>query len=99
MGRSQPAPGYSQPQARNGSGTPRIEEQLSDSRPYAQETVIYSVRIVSEDNLEQVDIELPKSDAAVFKKLDGPNARARMRGGRREIVNDSVGGHSIAVTY
>ncbi len=88
MGRSQPAPSYSQPQARSGGGAPRIEEQLSDSRPYAQETVIYSVRIVSEDNLEQVDIELPKSDAAVFKKLDGPNARARMRGGRREIVNE-----------
>lgn len=81
-------PGYSQPQARGNGGVPHIEEQLSNTRPYAQESLIYTVRIVSDDNLEQVDIDLPKSDAAVFKKLDGPTARARVQGGRREIVNE-----------
>jgi hypothetical protein len=78
-----------QSQTSQASQPPRIEETLSSSHPYAQESVIYTVRIVSGENLNTVDVTLPTSDAVIFKKLDGPLARVRTsRGGRQEIVNE-----------
>lgn len=78
-----------QPQPAQASQPPRIEEALSSSQPYAQESVIYTVRIVSGENINTVDVTLPASDAVIFKKLDGPLARVRTsRGGRQEIVNE-----------
>ena len=79
---------YGQPQAQQASQPPRVEETLSSSQPYAQEAVIYTVRIVSTENLKTVDVTLPTSDAVVFMKLDGPIARIRGSGGRQEIVNE-----------
>jgi len=80
--------GQPQPQAHQSSQPPRVEEGLSSYQPYAQESVIYTVRIVSGENLRTVDVTLPSSDAVVFKKLDGPTARMRSSGGRQEIVNE-----------
>lgn len=78
-----------QPQASQSTPPPRIEETLSSSQPYAQESLIYTLRIVSDENLKTVDVTLPTSDAVIFKRLDGPIPRIRTgRGGRQEVVNE-----------
>lgn len=78
---------YGQPNGRQATQAPRVEEELSNRQPYAQESVLYTVLIVSSENLTKVDVELPKSDAVIFKQMDGPTASVRTRGGRQEIVN------------
>jgi hypothetical protein len=80
---------YGQPPAQHQSSQPpRLEETLSGYQPYAQESVIYRIRIVSGENLKTVDVVLPSSNAVVFKRLEGPVARMRTTGGRQEIVNE-----------
>lgn len=95
-GRTQPAPqpqggqtypGQSQPMLA-GSPSIRAETSLSTPQPYVQESVILTLRVLSSDNLKTVDVGLPKSDAVVINKLDGPSTSVLTRGGKSEIQNE-----------
>jgi hypothetical protein len=44
--------------------------------------------VVSDTNIQTIDVSLPKSNDAVFQKLEGPTASMRTRRGRQEIVNE-----------
>ncbi|MCP3866654.1 MAG: hypothetical protein GY703_00865 [Gammaproteobacteria bacterium] len=83
-----PATGYTPDQNQINTGAPRLEVSLSDLHPYVQQTVILSLRIVSNHNLETVQPEFPNTGALVFSRLDGPVARSRMSGGQHEIINE-----------
>ena len=85
---TQPQPRYGASPARDSSETPRLEVSVSDLRPYIQQTLVLSLRIVSNSNLETVQPEIPNSAGLVIAKLDGPVAKARTSGGKQEIVNE-----------
>ena len=85
---SQPSPGYGTGPAQRGTQAPRLEVSVSDLRPYLQQTVVLSLRIISDINLESVQPEIPGTSGLVISKLDGPLARARTSGGKQEIVNE-----------
>ncbi len=85
---SQPPPGYGASPGQGVSEAPRLEVSVSDLRPYVQQTVVLSLRIISSNNLETVQPEIPGSGGLVISKLDGPIARARTSGGKQEIVNE-----------
>jgi len=85
---TQPSPGYGAGPAQGSSQAPRLEVSVSDLRPYVQQTVVLSLRIISDVNLDTVQPEIPGSGGLVISKLDGPIARARTSGGKQEIVNE-----------
>lgn len=64
------------------------EAEISDTLPYVQQSVIYTVRVFSENNLSTADVYLPQVPSASFIKLDGPIASARYIGRDRYIVNE-----------
>ncbi len=78
---------YPRAPAQSAAAPPRVEVHIDNNEPYAQESVIYRVEIISSENLQTVDLTLPRSDAVVFNKLDGPLASVRTRNGHSEIVN------------
>ena len=84
---TQPTPGYGTP-AQGSTQAPRLEVSVSELRPYVQQTVVLSLRIISDINLDSVQPEIPGSGGLVISKLDGPVARARTSGGKQEIVNE-----------
>ena len=85
---SQPSPGYGTGPVQGGTQAPRLEVAVSDLRPYVQQTLVLSLRIISDTNLDSVQPEIPGTGGLVISKLDGPLARARTSGGKQEIVNE-----------
>ncbi len=81
--------GYGSPYQSSQSGqSPRVEVSLSNDRPYVQEPAIYTLRVVSDTNIQTIDVNLPKSNDVVFQKLEGPMASVRTRRGHQEIINE-----------
>ncbi len=81
--------GYGSPYQSSQSGqSPRIEVSLSNERPYVQEPAIYTLRVISDTNIQTIDVNLPKSNDVIFQKLEGPMASVRTRRGHQEIVNE-----------
>lgn len=85
----QQVPAYSQsaPRAAFTSSPPRVEVQLSETRVYAQQTLLLTLRLISGNNLASVNAKLPPSGTMVFTKLEGPTTHSRGLNGQREIVN------------
>jgi hypothetical protein len=75
--------------AASASGQPSVEVEVSDTSPFEQQNIVYTVRVVSNDNLKTLNPVLPRIDGAVMQKVDGPVASMRTdkRSGNREIVN------------
>lgn len=84
----QPAPAYAQgaPNTTQ-SAPPRAQVRLAEQRAYAQQTLLLTLELISEQNLASVDVRLPTSGAMVFTLLEGPLTHARGSGTKREFVN------------
>jgi hypothetical protein len=68
---------------------PVVEVETSDRVLYEQQNIIYTVRVVSSDNLKTLNPSIPRIEGAVLEQVDGPVASTRHSGknGAREIVN------------
>jgi hypothetical protein len=68
---------------------PRVEVEVSGTSFYEQQNVVYTVRVVSSDNLKTLNPSLPRVEGAILEQLDGPVASVRnnARNNSREIVN------------
>lgn len=62
---------------------PRVEVRLADTRPFVQQPVVLTLRVLSGDNLATLTPQMPGGDV-LFKKLDGPVTR--MQG--EEVLNE-----------
>jgi len=71
-----------------GQNPPRLEVLISGQRPYIQQTLVLTLRIISSSNLASVQPEIPSGGPLIFSKLDGPIASAHRSGGQQEIVNE-----------
>jgi len=70
------------------STQPRVEVEISGRTFYEQQNIVYTVRVVSSDNLKTLNAELPQVGGAVLEQVDGPVASERNSGRNREIVNE-----------
>jgi hypothetical protein len=66
-----------------------VEVEVSETSPFEQQNIVYTVRVVSSDNLKTLNPILPRIDGAALQKVDGPVASMRTdkRSGSQEIVN------------
>jgi hypothetical protein len=71
-------------------GQPVVEVETNETVLYEQQNIIYTVRVVSSDNLKTLTPSLPRTEGAVLEQVDGPAASTRNAGknGTREIVNE-----------
>jgi hypothetical protein len=82
-----PQPQQGPPRTRTSSAPPYLEVQLSRDRAYVQQNLILTIDTVSGSNLKTIEVNLPKTDAVVFRQLGTTQADSRTRGSTREIVN------------
>jgi hypothetical protein len=77
------------PAATSTSGQPNVEVEVSETSPFEQQNIVYTVRVVSSDNLKTLNPILPRIEGAALQKVDGPVASLRTdkRSGSQEIVN------------
>ena len=62
---------------------------ITNDQPYVQENVLLRLRVVSDQNLERADPELPSTNDFLLQKIAGPDTSTRKDAkGNREIVND-----------
>jgi hypothetical protein len=80
--------GYGQP--RQTQLRPRLEAELSDSRPYVQENILLTLRVISGSNLNTIDPILPQNQSVTFHQVKQPVAFSRRVGGQTQIVNELV---------
>jgi hypothetical protein len=82
--------GYPQAGAAQGAGhAPRIELAITNDQPYVQENVLLRLRLISDQNLERADPDLPNTNDFLLQKVDGPATSSRAGDkGKREIVTD-----------
>ena len=66
---------------------PRIEIEPIVRGIYEQQNIVYTVRVVSSDNLKTLNPVLPNIEGAALTLVDGPFASARQTGRSREIIN------------
>jgi len=71
------------------AGQPTVEVEVSETSPFEQQNIVYTVRVVSSDNLKTLNPILPRIEGAALQKVDGPVASLRTdkRSGSQEIVN------------
>jgi hypothetical protein len=81
--------GYTQqPQAQQEErAPPRLEVEVSNSRPYVQENIILTLRVVSSTNIDKVDPVFPQNQYFAVQALTDPSASTRMVDGQPQIVN------------
>lgn len=72
------------------SSTPVVEVESSGTVFYEQQNILYTVRVVSSENLKTLTPVIPHIKGAVLEQVDGPVARTRKSGwnGSRQIVNE-----------
>jgi hypothetical protein len=82
-------PGQMTAASATGGGQPTVEVEVSERSPFEQQNIVYTVRVISSNNLKTLNPILPTIDGAALQKIDGPVASSRTdeRGGNREIVN------------
>jgi len=66
---------------------PRVEIEPVARGIYEQQNIVYTVRVVSSDNLKTLNPIVPNIEGAALTLMDGPFASARQTGRSREIVN------------
>ena len=71
------------------SNQPRVEVSLSETNPYEQQNVVYTVHVISQNNLKVLNPILPSTRDAALEIVDGPvpSARKGSRNSASEIVN------------
>jgi hypothetical protein len=63
--------GYAQPGgAQAVSRAPRVELAITNDQPYVQENVILRLRLISDQNLERIDPELPSTNDFLLKRVE-----------------------------
>jgi hypothetical protein len=67
---------------------PVVEVETSGAVFYEQQNIVYTVRVVSSDNLKTLTPAIPRIDGAILEQVDGPVASTRGRNGSRKIVNE-----------
>lgn len=82
-------PGQMPAAALPAAGQPSVEVEVSETAPFEQQNIVYTVRVVSSDNLKTLNPILPQIEGAALQKVDGPVASMRTdkRSGSQEIVN------------
>ena len=84
-----PQPFYGQPRQGMPSvdnSPPRVVTRVDTRHAFVYQNLLLTLEVISNSNLETLDIDLPQDDAVVFRQIGKTDAQARMRGGRREIV-------------
>ncbi len=72
-----------------GQSPPRVETAITNDQPYVQENVLLRLRLISDQNLERADPELPNTNDFLLQKIEGPTTSSRTGDkGKREIVTD-----------
>lgn len=66
---------------------PTLDVTLEAETAYVHQGLVVTLETVSDGNLAEIDVTLPRSDAAIFRQIGTPSARAETRNGRRRIVN------------
>jgi hypothetical protein len=69
---------------------PVVEVETSGAVFYEQQNIVYTVRVVSSDNLKTLTPVIPRIKGAVLEQVDGPVATTRKswQDSSREIVNE-----------
>ncbi|MDX2458240.1 MAG: hypothetical protein QNL87_12110 [Gammaproteobacteria bacterium] len=69
---------------------PVVEVETSGAVFYEQQNILYTVRVVSSDNLKTLTPAIPRISGAILEQVDGPVASTRKSGrnSSREIVNE-----------
>jgi hypothetical protein len=72
------------------SSPPVVEIETSEGVFYEQQNIVYTVRVVSSDNLKTLNPVIPHIKGAILEQVDGPVASTRKSGrdGSRSIVNE-----------
>lgn len=72
------------------SSQPVVEIETGSAVFYEQQNIVYTVRVVSSDNLKTLTPVIPRIKGAVLEQVDGPVASTRKswRNNSREIVNE-----------
>ncbi len=66
---------------------PQVAVSLERNDPYVQQTLLMTIRVISEGNLRSLETRVPDSDGVLWKRLDGPVTTAEQVRGQRRIVN------------
>jgi hypothetical protein len=71
-------------------GQPYVEVETSENVAYEQQNLVYTVRVVSSENLKTLNPRMPRIEGATLELVDGPLASTRNAGRNRsqEIVNE-----------
>ena len=67
---------------------PRIETSVSDATPYEQQSLVYSIRVISSGNLKTATPEIPQTTSAVLRTLGDPVTESDKKDGPQEIVTE-----------
>ena len=67
---------------------PRIEASISDSTPYEQQSLVYTLRIISSGNLKTATPELPQIGTVVLRQLGDSVTRSSKVGGEQEMITE-----------
>jgi hypothetical protein len=67
---------------------PRIETSISDATPYEQQSLVYTIRIISSGNLKTATPEIPQTTAAVLRTLGDPVTESDKKEGPQEMVTE-----------
>ncbi|MGB5408642.1 MAG: BatD family protein, partial [Thiogranum sp.] len=67
---------------------PRIETSISDSTPYEQQSLVYTLRVISSGNLKTATPELPQTSSVVLRQLGDPVTRSSKVGGEQEMITE-----------
>ena len=84
------------PQQASGTGSasasapPVVEVETRDGEFYEQQNIVYTVRVVSSDNLKTLNPVIPRIEGAILDHVDGPFASTRYSGqtSQLQIVNE-----------
>lgn len=63
-----------------------LEVSVSDDHPYQQQSILYTVKILSQSNLIQPELTEPKVEGAVLEEIGQPQQRTEIRNGRRVSI-------------
>ena len=67
---------------------PRVETSVSDTSPYEQQSLVYSIRIVSTGNVKSASPILPQTSDVVLRSLGEPVTIKDKQGDAREIATE-----------
>lgn len=92
---SRPQSGGSRPQAqvpyqaaKPKYSPPEVFANITEKRPYVQQSLVYELKIISDANLKKANPVLPEVPSVIVKQLEGPITYSTNRSGGRKIVTE-----------